>query len=159
MVDNSQLEISPLSWLEKQVATMLEFINVESSNIKIEQLAQDEYQVLIDAGKDDGLLIGRDGATLDAIAHILGKMMAAHYQGYRINVDVAGYRQRKEDRLRSKVLEIADKVNELTSEYIIKGLTPQERRIVHLTIQDFDHLESRSEGEGILRDVVIYSKN
>ncbi len=151
-------EIYPEDWLKDKVDKFFELMGIEGTIIKIEKSNEDEFSVLIESGKNDGLLIGRDGVTLDSISHIFGKMLSANFKGIRVRVDIADYRKRKEEKLRTKVIEIAGKINDIAQEYIIKNLNPLERRIVHMTVKDFDEVGSRSEGEGFVRDVIIFSE-
>lgn len=151
-------EIYPEDWLKDKADKFFELMGIEEATIKVEKINEDEFSVLIESGKDDGLLIGRDGITLDSISHIFGKMLSANFKGVRVRVDIADYRTRREEKLREKVIEIAGKINDFTQEYIIKNLNPLERRIVHMTVKDFNEIGSRSEGEGFVRDVIIFSE-
>lgn len=151
-------EIYPEDWLKDKADKFFELMGIEEATIKVEKINEDEFSVLIESGKDDGLLIGRDGITLDSISHIFGKMLSANFKGVRVRVDIADYRTRREEKLREKVIEIASKFNDFTQEYIIKNLNPLERRIVHMTVKDFNEIGSRSEGDGFVRDVIIFSE-
>ena len=157
MSDEIEL-IHPDEWLRKSVNEFLLLMGIEETSVEIEKNSENEFSILINTGKDDGLLIGRDGITLNSISHVFGKMLSANFKGCRVNVDIADYRKRKEENLRDKVNEIAGRVNDIAQEYVIKNLNPQERRIVHITVKNFDGIGSRSVGEGFVRDVIIFSE-
>ena len=65
-------------------------------------LEEDGLHCDLNAGSDDeGLLIGRHGATLDALQYLTLRVLQAEGLGrMRITLDVGGYRNRREKSLR-----------------------------------------------------------
>jgi spoIIIJ-associated protein len=107
-----------------------------------------------------GLLIGRHGDTLDALQFLVGVgANKGEHGGYRVTLDVGGYRKRQADKLRQMALETADQAVESGQEAVIPGLKPYERRIVHVTLAEREDVETYSEGEGEQRQIVISPKN
>ena len=107
-------------------------------------------------GNDLGALIGRHGATLDAIQLLVS--VAANnvaHTGARIIVDAEQYRARRAQMLEKMALSEADKVRRTQKELVIPDLKPYERRIIHMVLKDDPDVETYSEGEGEQRQLVI----
>jgi spoIIIJ-associated protein len=106
---------------------------------------------------DGGLLIGRHGATLDALQYLTLRVLQAEgFPRMRITLDVAGYRTRREKTLRQLAQSVAQKVLESRRAYHFEPMSAMERRVVHMTISDMEGLVTESEGEGRKRHVVVF---
>lgn len=110
-------------------------------------------------GEDLGILIGRHGATLDAL-QFLTNLAASKQTGNktRIVVDVEGYRRRREEMLFRMAERAADRVRRSQRSVALEPMSPQERRIVHLALKDNAYVVTQSEGEEPYRKVVILPK-
>ena len=105
------------------------------------------------------VLIGRRGETLAAfqlLVHLMISKQADHRD--RVIVDVEGYRQRREENLRSMAQRIADQVRRSGRSVMLEAMPPNERRIVHMALADFDDISTESDGEGDQRRVVVSLK-
>ncbi|HXL04512.1 MAG: protein jag [Firmicutes bacterium] len=119
-------------------------------------------------GDDVGTLIGRRGATLDALQYIVN-LVAGNYwrqlqsdgtpqERIRIIIDAQGYRNRRAASLERLARSCAERVMRNGGEMRLEPMNPMERRIVHLAVQEFTGVESFSEGEDPFRYVVITCK-
>ena len=108
-------------------------------------------------GEDLDVLIGRRGDNLDALQYIVN-LMVQKWVGVwpSINVDVAGYRKRREEVLEHLARRMARQVAETQQPFTFEPMAPRDRRIVHLTIEQDDRVTTESLGEGEERRVVIY---
>lgn len=107
--------------------------------------------------EDGGLLIGRHGATLDALQYLTLRVLQAEgAERMRITLDVAGYRSRREKTLRQLAHNVAMKVLESGQAYHFEPMSAMERRVVHMTIVEVEGLATESEGEGRKRHVVVF---
>ena len=70
-------------------------------------------------------------------------------------VDVEGYKNRQRQKLESIARSAANRAASQHRNVKLRPMTPYERRIVHLTLRDFDDVETASEGEGSARHVVV----
>jgi len=107
-------------------------------------------------GEDLGILIGRHGATLDAIQLIVA--IAANRDvadGARVIVDAEGYRERHRQMLEARAQEYANEVKSSGREVVIPDLKSYERRYMHMLLKDDPDVETYSEGEGDDRVLVI----
>ncbi len=105
------------------------------------------------------LLIGRRGETLAALQLVLNLVVAKQSeQRERIIVDVEGYRQRREDNLRSMAQRIAQQVRRSGTPIMLEAMPPNERRIIHMALADLRDISTESTGEGDQRRVVVSLK-
>ncbi len=106
-----------------------------------------------------GVLIGRKGKNLDAL-QLLANVYAAKFPGNpKIVLDTENYRKRREDTLRRLALKTADQVRRNGGTMLLDPMNPFERRIIHTTLNDFNDIETDSEGDGLYKQVrVIYRK-
>ncbi|MBU2500497.1 hypothetical protein KJ682_04115, partial [bacterium] len=80
-----------------------------------------------------GILIGRRGATVDAVEHLVERMAStAHGDRVKMNLDINNYRRRREDSLVDRVADAVDKVLETGEPIHMEPMNARERRIVHL---------------------------
>lgn len=110
-------------------------------------------------GEDLGLLIGRRGETLSALQLITNLILSQKLHRWaKVAVDVEGYRQQREQSLKSLAQRMADRVRQERRPTMLEPMPPHERRIVHLALQDCPDVTTHSIGEGGERKVVISPK-
>jgi spoIIIJ-associated protein len=110
-------------------------------------------------GDRSGILIGRKGATLDALQFLVNKIAAkALDKKIDVVIDSENYRRRREDSLTQLALKMGDKAKLTKKPVTTNPMNPHDRRLVHLALKDDEHLETRSRGEGLMKRVVIFPK-
>jgi spoIIIJ-associated protein len=109
------------------------------------------------SGSDSGMIIGRRGQTLDALEHLVNRVVFHDdtEHGVRVSLDVEGYRQRRQESLEQLALRLAAKARATGRFVTLNPMSPRDRRIVHLTLQSDPSVSTRSEGEGHYRKLVI----
>jgi spoIIIJ-associated protein len=117
---------------------------------------QDQTVELSIVGPDAAALVGKNGATLDAL-QLLVAVMANRgiVDGLRVSIDADGYRERRLQLLEKMARSHADQAKDTGKEIVITDLKAHERRIVHLTLKDDPDVETYSEGFGDERQLVI----
>jgi spoIIIJ-associated protein len=136
---------------------LLQRMNMESA---IETRIRDGHVIMNVIGKDSNLLIGKKGQTLDAMQFLINLMYSKSMRKKaNIVVDVEEYRVRREERLRSIALEVREKVKRSRKSVAIAPMNSQDRRIIHLTLQNDEFVKTVSKGEGLLRKVVVIPKS
>jgi len=107
-------------------------------------------------GDESGILIGRRGQTLDALEYMINRV-ASRDTGHttRIVVDSHGYRQRRRESLEAMARRMGDRATERGKTVTMNPMSPRDRRIVHLALQDNPGLETRSSGKGYFRKLLI----
>lgn len=113
------------------------------------------FNVMIDT-KDAGRLIGFKGENLTSLQLLVNQMVSKNSEEFkRVILDVSGWRQNKEKELAEKALEWVNQVKESSQEMELEPMPSWQRRIIHMTVQDIDGVESESIGEGRDRHLVI----
>jgi spoIIIJ-associated protein len=115
-------------------------------------------RIALDAGERDQFLIGKDGETLSAFQHLLGRMIRAKMPEEsppRVEVDVAGFRDRQIEGLREMARELMEEVKRTGEEISTEPLPASERRIVHLEVAETPGMETVTIGDGYFKRVVI----
>ena len=108
-------------------------------------------------GGNAGVLIGKRGQTLDAIQAIVYKVVNKHNQSRtRVLVDIEGYLETRKENLEKMALRLAEKSKKIGKPMTLGPMNAYDRRIVHLALQDFSAVQTRSRGEGPLRKLVIF---
>jgi spoIIIJ-associated protein len=112
--------------------------------------------ILTVEGDNSGLLIGKKGATLDALQFLVNKIVnRTRSQKFRVVVDTEDYRQRRHQALIDLAGRMAEKAKRTKRPVTISQLSAYDRRVVHLALQDRSGIKTRSRGDGPLKNVVI----
>ena len=116
---------------------------------------EENYIIHVES-EDSGILIGRQGKTLDALKFLLNLLVTPELtKKKRILVDVARYRQRRKKKLNKLAKSVADRVAKSGRSVLLESMNPYERRIVHLTLEEDDRVTTRSEGNGLYKRVRV----
>jgi len=108
------------------------------------------------SGDDLGLLIGRHGATIDALQYIAAIVVNGDRRERRqVVVDAEGYRERREVALKSLADRTAQKVSRESASVALKPMSAAERKVIHLHLKDHARVETVSEGNEPFRAVVV----
>ncbi|MBP2651236.1 MAG: hypothetical protein H6Q74_2061 [Firmicutes bacterium] len=127
--------------------------------VNVEQMTTSEYIAFNLHGENLGVLIGKHGQTLDALQYLTN--LAAHRDSeerVKIVIDVEDYRKRREETLIRLARRLADKVKSSGEKVVLEPMTPQERKIIHMALQNEYKITTYSEGEEPYRKVVIALK-
>jgi spoIIIJ-associated protein len=124
---------------------------------KVSGRQEDDRIILNIETVDAGLLIGKQGQTLEALQYLLTKILAQKSRRkVRVIIDVESYRARHEEALVHLALKNGDKVKRSGKPVTLNPMNPHDRRIVHLTLQGDKELKTMSRGEGLYKKVIIY---
>ncbi len=106
------------------------------------------------------ILIGRKGKNLDAL-QLLANVYAGHLgrEDVRVILDTENYRVRREENLVHLAYTTADKVRSTRLSVLLEPMNPYDRRIIHTTLNDISDIETKSEGEGLFKQVRIMLKS
>lgn len=120
----------------------------------------DDEEIIVDiVGSDTAILIGRRGATLDALQYLVGIIANRRVPGRRrVILDAERYRERHNEMLERKAIEYAKAVKQEGKEAVLEPQPARDRRVIHLTLADNPDVYTYSEGEGDDRHVVISPK-
>lgn len=110
------------------------------------------------ASESSNIIIGRKGKNLDAI-QVLANVFAGKLDSERkIIVDSEGYRIRHEEQIIKNAYRTAQQVRKTGRSRLLEPMNPYERRLVHTALNDVTGIETKSEGEGLYKQVRILCK-
>ena len=118
---------------------------------------ENKIRIMIES-EHSGILIGKKGKNLDAI-QLLVNVYAGRLKEEppRIIIDVEKYRERRESNLVKLALRTAEQVRRTKRSKLLEPMNPFERRIIHTALNDMEDIATKSDGEGLLKQVrVIY---
>jgi spoIIIJ-associated protein len=109
------------------------------------------------SGAESGIIIGRRGQTLDALEHLVSRVVSRDDAdpGFRVALDVEGYRQRRKESLEDMARHLGAKARATGRPVTLSPMSPRDRRVVHLALEPEPGVTTVSEGEGLYRRVVI----
>ncbi|MGQ9708016.1 MAG: Jag family protein [bacterium] len=117
---------------------------------------KDGYLANINTKRASAILIGRRGATLKALQHLIRTIVRRQYPNVApITVDVANYLQRRDNFLRKKALAVARIVSETKREMALDFLSEKELAVVREALTEMPQVRVYAVGTGSRRNVVI----
>ncbi|KWZ94532.1 r3H domain protein [Anaerococcus hydrogenalis] len=105
--------------------------------------------------KDTGIVIGKNGRTLDAIETVIRKIIKARSNKVKLNIDINNYKKRRDEKIVMLADKACKKVLKTRKSWNLKYMNSYERRLAHEQISKYDKLDSHSEGEEPKRFVVV----
>jgi spoIIIJ-associated protein len=164
-VDNrDETELSPeerLNQLDQEADLAADFVEGLldrldlPGDIEIEITEEQALLNLDDVGS--GLLIGRRGATLDALQELVRCAVQRQTERRsRVRVDVEGYRARHVEKLRDRCREAIAQVRETGEAVRLEPMDAYERKLMHDLVGKTGGVTSSSEGAEPKRRVVIH---
>lgn len=122
------------------------------------EIDESEGEIVVRVRTDaEGLLIGRRGQTLDAVEHLINRMVFTGEPGSdnRVALDVGGYR----DRRRESLLELAERLKERAlsqgRRVQVSPMSPRDRKVLQAAFTGDESIETRVLGSGFYRRVLI----
>lgn len=106
---------------------------------------------------DSAILIGRKGRNLSSMQYLLNRMVHTGEgdETERIVIDIEGYLDRRQEALEDIARRQADRAKETRRRVRLKPMSPQERRVIHMTLEDDPDVKTFSVGEAMVRSVII----
>lgn len=148
---------SDVATIAKEVMERLLFLMKIPATVELKEGSEMPPSVTVDISGDElGLLIGRRGQNLATLQYIVSLMVSRRLKsGVRVSIDVAGYKQRQQERLHNLALRTAELVKSTGYSITLEPMSPPERRIVHLALRDDPEVTTQSIGEEENRKVII----
>jgi len=149
----------PKNEFEKQLIDFLEGL-IERMGYygKVMVLFREEHKIGLKIDSEySSILIGKKGKNLDAL-----QLLANIYVGrkgredMRVILDSENYRIRREESLVRLAYTVADRVRENRGSVLLEPMNPFDRRLIHTTLNDIADVETKSEGEGLYKQVRVF---
>lgn len=117
---------------------------------------EDVIELRVPSSHLNGFLIGQRGETLRSLQFVVSAALKNHDSPlYRVNIDVADYKQHRADRLSEQTKEWCSEVMKTKESHPLQPMSAADRRIVHRAVAEYPQLATESVGEGRDRHIVI----
>ena len=143
---------------ERTLELLEQIVDALDLDAEIEVVINDDAVTGTLEGDDLGLFIGKHGQTIDAVQHLATRIIqrdAADGERIRVEIDAAGYRDRRREQLEQQADEAAEKALSDESPVDLPAMNAAERRIVHQHLRDREDVDTHSEGDEPRRYLVI----
>lgn len=130
-------------------------------NIEVAITVEDSQDgCLLDlSGKSLGILIGKHGQALDSLQYLLNLAVnRKNAEKIYFTLDVEDYRRRREETVTKLAKSVAERAIKTRKEVKLEPMSRHERKIIHMTLQNNNRVETHSAGEEPYRYVVVSPK-
>ncbi len=141
----------------KIVAWTTEVVGKMGYPAKVSVLFREEKKVGLKIETENtSIIIGKKGKNIDAL-QLLANVYAGRLgrEDVKVILDSENYRIRREESLVRIAYESAEQVRRTGRSILLEPMNPFERRIIHTTLNDIVDIETKSEGEGLFKQVRI----
>jgi len=130
---------------------------IELAKLQLEiRTEENETQIIVRLfGGDARLLTEQHGELLDAIQVLGNKALVGRKVEKEIELNCEAFKERRAEQLAEKARELADRVRDSGREQLLPAMTPIERRLVHLALQEDADVTTESRGDGFYKRVAI----
>lgn len=145
---------------QKLIDFITEVIAKMGYEAKVDIMFREERKIGIRLDSESSsILIGRKGKNLDALQLLLNVYAGRlGREDVRVILDTENYRIRREETLVRLAYTTADKVRSSHNSILLEPMNPFERRLIHTTLNDIPDIETKSEGDGLYKQVRVLYK-
>ncbi len=122
----------------------------------------DQPSIVIDISvdeRDEEAFLSHNGEALQAMQTLVQTMWSHKTKSsVRVNIDVNGYKARRQEKLMNMARRMAERVVESGKPITLEPMPAIDRRIVHMALRDNEAVYTESLGEGMSRKVQIKPK-
>ena len=153
------LPVDPLQETKKFIQDVLAAMNLPAISVEAVETGDGSYSIRM-SGEAIGILIGRRGATLDALQYLVNLVANKNSEKFmRVVLDAEDYRERRREALERLADRLANKARQQRREVMLEPMNSTERKIIHSFLQGRSDVVTYSQGEEPYRKVVIAPKD
>ncbi|MBR1844164.1 MAG: Jag N-terminal domain-containing protein [Lachnospiraceae bacterium] len=128
-------------------------------NLDYKAIKEKNTLVINISGEKIGVIIGKHGATLDALQHLANIVVNnGKSNRVKISMDSENYREKRNKTLETLAKTVANNVRKTHKDYELEPMSSYERRIIHSVLQKEKNIETVSKGVDKDRHVVVKYK-
>ena len=117
---------------------------------------ENEAQIVVRLyGRDARRMTEEHGEALDALQVLANKALVGRKTEKDIELDCDGFKSRRHEDLEQRARDAAERVKSDGREQLLPAMTPIERRIVHLALENDADVTTESRGEGFYKRVAV----
>ena len=128
-------------------------------SVSIDINRKEKYLNINIVGENMGILIGKRGATLDALQYLTNLVVnRCGVPEFSVILDTENYRRRRRETLEGLAQNLSRKVKATRKPVSLEPMSRYERHIIHTVLQNDRTIRTYSEGNEPFRHVVITTK-
>ncbi len=164
-MDNQPKPLAPRPQIEPQgprakraVTVVGDLTRLMGMNVAAHLISDAEEEMHIDlVGADENRIIGKRGEVLLSLQFIVNRIInRGEEEGDQVLVlDAGSYRQRRRGALEDLARRLATRAVEEGKAVRLSPMSAHDRRVFHLTLKEMDGITTRSEGDGLYRNLLI----
>lgn len=146
--------------IDKVKQTMAGLLEVMGMKADVRASLKGEDFFLDIKSDKEGILIGKNGRTLDSLQFLFNRMVNKQLKE-RVNIciDVNGYKTKRTDSLIRMATRQGERVKRTGKTLTIGPFNSHDRRIIHLAVKEDPTLKTESIGEKEMKRIRIISKS
>ena len=153
VTEKLSIEKMAVNFLDTMVSKIVSDVHYET------ELSETRTLKIVMSGEDMGILIGRRGETLDSLQYLTSLAVnKVSSEFIKVQLDTENYRERRHETLVRLARRLASQVARSRKSVTLEPMSPNERRIIHSTLQNNRIVKTESIGEEPNRQVVISLK-
>src|SRR3989338_1886795 len=156
-VEEAEVEVVLSEGLEEDTKQVLQEILDKMSFVAMVEAKRGEESIELNIkGEDMGRIIGKEGVTLRSLEIIVSSVMGrVSGERVRVNIDADGYKEKRKKDLERLAKEVSEEVFQTGKEKAMPFMTPADRRLVHIYLQENLLVTTFSRGEGKNRVLIV----
>jgi spoIIIJ-associated protein len=104
----------------------------------------------------DGNAVELSSLLVEAIQYLVNRVVNPRAEGRKwVNLDVGGFREEGDPAVAAMAVRLAESAKKMGKVLAVAPISPRERRQIHLALVGVAGVSTRSEGEGIFRQLLI----
>jgi spoIIIJ-associated protein len=104
----------------------------------------------------DGNAVELSSTLVEAVQYLVNRVVNPRAEGRKwVNLDVGGFREEGDPAVKAMAERLAASAQRMGKILAVAPISPRERRQIHLALVDVPGVSTRSEGEGIFRQLLI----
>ncbi len=142
--------------ITEHVRRFMDVLGMQDVHLECQAQEPGMLRISIMAGHEGKMLIGAQGANLNALQHIIRCVLRKHIaEDVHIWVDVNGYRVRRERTLFEFATEVAKRAQRTGKQITLSPMNAIDRRIIHTALASHKDVLTESIGDAAQRRVVV----
>jgi spoIIIJ-associated protein len=143
-------------WIENSKQLLVGLLERMGVHAEVEEFLKEGDLCLEIKGDQEGMLIGKNGRTLEALQILINRMINKRVkESVRVVLDINHYRERRADSLTKMATRLGEKAKVTGKIVTIGPYNAHDRRIIHIALQDDSSVQTQSMGDGDLKEISI----
>ncbi len=105
----------------------------------------------------DGNQVGLSSALVEAVQALANRAVNPQVEGRKwVNLEVGGFSEDGDPAMKAMAARLAETVRRTRTTVALAPMSARERRQLHIALQDAAGVSTRSEGEGLFRQLLVF---